>query len=635
MSQRPFLLVLVKALFFGLIVCSNTLVYSQNFNLDWKPIDSVNTEIISAVKVYQTTTPNPKGSPFKAFYAEIDATDENIQFKAALATGTSITPLAFSTREEDEVYVAINGGFFGGNVSYSLVLDEGQELVPNIRALNRGGLQYYPTRGAFGILNNGQPDVAWVYTESGQTKPYAYPIPSPNDVNTTPQPVPNANFPEGGSLWDVATAIGGSPVLVENGAINVTDDEELIDVGNNTYQPRTAIGYTADKKIILLVVDGRAPSVSVGATLPELAQIMIELGAVEALNLDGGGSSAMVANDQLINKPSDGSMRKIPSAFLVMQKRKTLDTDNATGYVEVNGSWLETANTGFYGDSKARYKTAGDGSSYAAYSFKDLEPAQYEITAWWVPSSNRSKETPYIIARAGLPNDTVRVDQSVATGANKFNVIGTFHLGTNDSLFVSDLVSDGGLVTVDAIQLKKVGKSKPSISFTGDATGNFLRGQTLELDLTAASPNSSMELENLTITVSDGLGETQQISSEAINGFALSKKFTYDFASIGELLVFTFTVTDDGGNEAFQTYTANIRPFDITFSPDTDTLEVTTGDEVVLNISAELPENTTSTFASLRLFKSSEGEENAGRGSDCAFGSDYERSCELHCRRSR
>ncbi len=115
--------------------------------------------------------------------------------------------------------------------------------------------------------------------------------------------------------------------------------------------------------------------------------------------------------------------------------------------------------------SKARYKSPGDGSSYAAYSFKDLTPAQYEVTAWWVPSSNRSKETPYIIARAGLPNDTIRVDQSVAAGANKFNVIGTFHLGPNDSLFVSDMVSDGGLVTVDAIQLKKVAESKPSLSF--------------------------------------------------------------------------------------------------------------------------------------------------------------------------
>ncbi len=64
--------------------------------------------------------------------------------------------------------------------------------------------------------------------------------------------------------------------------------------------------------------------------------------------------------------------------------------------------------------------------------------------------------------------------------------------------------------------------------------------------------------------------------------------------SNSEQLVFTFTVTDDEGNEAIQTYTANLRPFTITFSPDVDALDVVTGQEVVLNISAVLPENATS-----------------------------------------
>ena len=611
-SRMPFRVVLFKALFFAIVMCSNTVVFSQEFNLVWTPVESVNKEISESVKVYETTTPNPKGSPFKAFYAEIDATDDNIRFKAALATGTNLTPQAFSTREEDEVFVAINAGFFGGNVSYSLVMEEGKVLTPNIKALSRpyngGSSQYYPTRGAFGISSTGTLDVAWIYNLNGFSAPYAYEVPSPNALGTAPQPIPSTDFPSGGSLWDVATAVGGSPVLVENGAINVTDDEELIDVGNNTYQPRTAIGYTADQKVILLVVDGRA-TVSVGATLPEMAQIMIELGAVEALNLDGGGSSAMVANDLLINKPSDGGMRAVPSAFLVMQKRKTIDTENAMAYTEVNGSWLETANNGFYGTSKARYKSPGDGSSYAAYSFKDVTPAQYEVTAWWVPSSNKSKETPYIIARAGLTNDTIRVDQSVAAGANKFNVIGTFHLGPDDSLFVSDMVSDGGLVTVDAIQFKKVAESKPSLTFEGSSTGNFLRGQTLELQLMAKSPNSGINLENLTISVSDGINPSDQISVDDLDALSFTKDFSYHLNSNSEQLVFTFAVTDEKGNQAIQTYTANLRSFTITFSPDVDALDVVTGQEVVLNISAVLPENATSSFATLTTFKTNEGEE--------------------------
>jgi exopolysaccharide biosynthesis protein len=58
-------------------------------------------------------------------------------------------------------------------------------------------------------------------------------------------------------------------------------------------------------ELLLVVIDGRRPGYSVGATLPEAARVMQSLGARDALNLDGGGSSAMVVRGRVVNRPSD------------------------------------------------------------------------------------------------------------------------------------------------------------------------------------------------------------------------------------------------------------------------------------------------------------------------------------------
>ena len=67
--------------------------------------------------------------------------------------------------------------------------------------------------------------------------------------------------------------------------------------------PRTAVGYTSEGDLLLLIVDGRQ-SESRGVNLDELAKIMKDIGAVEALNLDGGGSSSIFAKGRLLNRPA-------------------------------------------------------------------------------------------------------------------------------------------------------------------------------------------------------------------------------------------------------------------------------------------------------------------------------------------
>jgi uncharacterized protein YjdB len=82
--------------------------------------------------------------------------------------------------------------------------------------------------------------------------------------------------------------------------------------------PRTSAGYSQDgKKIYLLVIDGRQANYSVGATTGQMAYIMKALGAHTAINMDGGGSSCMVVDGEIKNKPSDGSERAVGNGIMV------------------------------------------------------------------------------------------------------------------------------------------------------------------------------------------------------------------------------------------------------------------------------------------------------------------------------
>ena len=109
-------------------------------------------------------------------------------------------------------------------------------------------------------------------------------------------------------------------VVDENNSIYISSKQEQFgsDVAGGK-APRTAIGLTKDNHILLVVVDGRQ-SHSAGMTLLELALFMQENGAVQALNFDGGGSSEMVINNNIINKPSDGKERKVTTALAIVKK---------------------------------------------------------------------------------------------------------------------------------------------------------------------------------------------------------------------------------------------------------------------------------------------------------------------------
>ncbi len=119
--------------------------------------------------------------------------------------------------------------------------------------------------------------------------------------------------------------VGGVPQLIKNGKIEITWEQEKI--GKSFVEmrhPRTAVAKLNDGKLLMVTVDGRQPNVSVGMNLFELAEMLLELGAVEAMNLDGGGSTTMFLKDRVVNQPSDKTgERSVSDAILVFPRKNT------------------------------------------------------------------------------------------------------------------------------------------------------------------------------------------------------------------------------------------------------------------------------------------------------------------------
>lgn len=103
------------------------------------------------------------------------------------------------------------------------------------------------------------------------------------------------------------------PVLLKDGK-----KLEIPEKWANTNQPRTIIGKYANDDLIMIVVDGRQEKWSIGVTLEHLQEKLLQLGVKEAYNLDGGGSSAIYFNGNILNKPSDGRERPVANNIVIM-----------------------------------------------------------------------------------------------------------------------------------------------------------------------------------------------------------------------------------------------------------------------------------------------------------------------------
>ena len=122
---------------------------------------------------------------------------------------------------------------------------------------------------------------------------------------------------------DTQEAIGGNYFTLRNGVIAAPSAE--VYAASVQRHPRTNVGITPDGRVLMVTVDGRQPRYSAGVTLAEMGQLMASLGAVHAVNLDGGGSTLMARHIpttgrfRVVNRPSDGRQRLATQALAAFQ----------------------------------------------------------------------------------------------------------------------------------------------------------------------------------------------------------------------------------------------------------------------------------------------------------------------------
>lgn len=134
----------------------------------------------------------------------------------------------------------------------------------------------------------------------------------------------------------MAHGLTGGPLILKNG--QVTDPDAWFDEGfsprHHTHRrhPRSAIGWTAEGEVLLVTVDGRQPEHSVGMTMNELADLLRELGAVRGLALDGGGSTQMAVDGQLVNRACcDTPLRGVATGLFVHHDTDFVSTSRLAG----------------------------------------------------------------------------------------------------------------------------------------------------------------------------------------------------------------------------------------------------------------------------------------------------------------
>jgi len=326
----------IARIYFLLLVLFFSL--SVNAQLKWINVDSLYQPLPPMVHVFKTTD-TLDGKPNIAYYVIADLKDKKLLFDADTTLNRRFTPTQFY-QKNNQPLVVVNTTFFSfqTNQNLNVVIKDGKLVGYNIHSIPGRGRDTFtyrhPYPSAIGVSKRNKADIAWLYTDSSVRYPYQIingPIQPRQDSIRYPSlqfMVPKRryySFYPKSKKWEMQTAVGGGPVLLQKGIIEIANNEELKFAGKaiDDKHPRTAMGYTKGNKLIILVVQGRFPGIAEGATLGQEAKILQDLGCWEALNLDGGGSSCMLVNGKETIKPSDAAgQRAVPAVFIILTRSK-------------------------------------------------------------------------------------------------------------------------------------------------------------------------------------------------------------------------------------------------------------------------------------------------------------------------
>lgn len=310
--------------------------YVLNAQIKWQNVDSLFQPLPSSMHVYFSND-SLDGKPNIAYYVSAELKDKKLDFTVDTTLARRLTPSQYFERNNHPL-ITVNCTFFEFNHSKNLntVIKQGKLIGYNIHSIGGKGkdtLTYrHPLGSALGIDKKRKADVAWLFTDSTKRFPYAMQFPidiikdsssklSLEKVKEYNKIISHTSSTELLDKWKMQTAVGGGPVLLQNGVIKITNNEELKFSGKSGLtdkHPRTCMGYTKDGKLIIMVIQGRFKGIAEGATLEQEAKLLQAVGCWEALNLDGGGSSCLLINGKETIKPSDKEgQRPVPCVFLI------------------------------------------------------------------------------------------------------------------------------------------------------------------------------------------------------------------------------------------------------------------------------------------------------------------------------
>ncbi|HZW84088.1 MAG TPA: phosphodiester glycosidase family protein [Candidatus Deferrimicrobium sp.] len=293
------------------------------FLLFWGPFDTIKAIAVGSI----VTSRHPQVASIFLSQAEIDSIlNKNEELQAAMPTGADVERKKVVSADGIviEDIRGNNGTSFKGKVM--LIKDPSRVIVANTNAIGESGERVSDMVKEFNAVaginaggfndpngkgNGGFPQGITmsqgkvVYNDSGNSRQMIIGMDDKGKLV-----IDNLSLSEM-QARGIRDAVSFFPQLVKDGKGLVKGD------GGWGVAPRTGIGQKADGTIIFVVIDGRQLQ-SLGATLKDLQKVFLDYGAVTAANLDGGSSTTMVYNGQVINKPADiFGERYVPTTFVV------------------------------------------------------------------------------------------------------------------------------------------------------------------------------------------------------------------------------------------------------------------------------------------------------------------------------
>jgi uncharacterized protein YigE (DUF2233 family) len=281
----------------------------QALGFTWAPVDSLDARLPASVRVLEGVSETDTLRAW-AVHVALDVPLDVVVAEDPADRRETPTEIARRTG----ACVVLNGGYFNMETGapVGLVVDAGRLVSPAFDTVEREGVPYVVARGAVGLTADGDVEVAPARDDGA----------APCRVDAPPAHRPGApDVAPACRSWPIQEALGAGPVLVQDGALAVgTDAEVFFGTSIPARHPRSAVGVTADGGVVLVVVDGRQPE-SRGVTPDELALLLRSLGAEDAVNLDGGGSSALVVQPSggapvRLNRPAGGDVEREVSTAL-------------------------------------------------------------------------------------------------------------------------------------------------------------------------------------------------------------------------------------------------------------------------------------------------------------------------------